>query len=129
MLIWNLIWHPGVWEQFWETLLFLKTEGGWVNLLHLQMKMTPWACLLESGLKLIFHWKAQSLTFFKSSFNSLAEVFTSWTSENNNVSSAKSFTLLVKLSDKSFILIKNNGPRIDPCELQHEHWSMTNFDH
>ena len=76
------------WEKVWETLM-LKTKGGWVDLFDLQLRMASWACLLGSGLKLIFHWKPQSLTFFKSSFNSLAEVFTSWTTENNDVSSAK----------------------------------------
>ena len=30
-------------------------------------------------------------------------MFTSWTTQNNDASSAKSFALVVKLSDKSFI--------------------------
>ena len=53
-----------------EILLLLKTKGGWVDLLDLRLKVNSWACLFGSGLKLIFHWKAHSLTFFKSSFNS-----------------------------------------------------------
>ena len=81
------------WEKDWETLLSLKTKDGWVGLFDLQLKMTFWACLLGSGLKLIF----------KSSFDSLAEAFTSWTTENNDASSAKRFALLDNLSDKSFI--------------------------
>ena len=92
------------WEKLWETLLLLKTKGAWVGLLDLRLKITSRAWLLGSGLKLIFHWKAHSLTFFKSSFNSFAEVFTSWTTENNDVLSEKSFSLEFKLSDKSFIL-------------------------
>ena len=48
-----------------------------VDLFDLRLKMISWACFLGSGLKLIFYWKAQSLTFFKSSFKFLAEVFTS----------------------------------------------------
>ena len=79
------------WEKVWETILLLKTKGGRVNHFDLQLKITFWACLLGSGLKLIFHWKDQSLTFFESSFNSFVEVFTSRTTENNEVSSAKSF--------------------------------------
>ena len=102
------------WEKLWQTLL-LKTKGGWVDLLDLQLKIISCACLLWSRLKLIFHWKAHSLTFFKSSFNSFTEVFTSWKTENNDVSSAKCFALEVKLSDKSFVYVENNnGPRIDP---------------
>ena len=55
-------------------------------------------------------------SFFKSSFNSLAEVFTLRTTENNGVSSAKSFALLAKLP---FIqIMNNNGPRIDPWRTQ-----------
>ena len=91
------------WEKLWETLLLLKTKCGWVGLLDLRLKIfLSWAYLLGSGLKLIFYWKANSLTFFKSSFNSFEEVFTLWTTENNDVS-AKSLPLEVKLSDKSFI--------------------------
>ena len=86
------------WEKVWETLLLLfKTKSEWVDLFDWWLKMTSWACLLESGLKLIFHWKAQSSTYFKSSFNSLAEVFTSWTTDNNDVSSAKSFRIACQI--------------------------------
>ena len=60
------------------------------------------------------HWKAQSLTFFKLSFNSFDEVFTSRITENNDVSSAKCFALEFKLSNKSFISIENSkGPTTD----------------
>ena len=52
---------------------------------------------LEFGLRLIFYSNAYLLTFFKSLFNSLAEAFTLWTTENKDVLSAKSF----KLKDKS----------------------------
>ena len=94
MLIWNLIWHPGVFEKRIERNYYpWTTKDGWVGLFDLQLKMTFWACLLGSGLKLIF----------KSSFDSLAEAFTSWTTENNDASSAKRFALLGNLSDKSFI--------------------------
>ena len=95
---------PGCfWENVWETYLLLKDKGGWVVLLDLQLRITLWACLLGPGLKLILHWKVHSLTFFRSLFNSFVEKITSWTTENNNVSSPKKFALKVKLSDKSFI--------------------------
>ena len=90
------------WEKVWETLSLLKTKSGWVGLFYLRLKISSWACLLWSGLKLIFYRKAQSVTFFKSSFNSFVEMFTSWTTENNDVS-AISFVLDVQFSDKSFI--------------------------
>ena len=52
-------------EKIWETLL-LKTKGGLVHLFDLWLKIFSWGCLLGSGLKLIFPWKTQSLTFFPS---------------------------------------------------------------
>ena len=50
-------------ERVWKTLSLLKTKGGWVTLFGLRLKITSLACLLGSRLKLIFHWKAKSLTF------------------------------------------------------------------
>ena len=77
--------------------------------------MTSWACLLGSGLKLIFHWKAQSLIFFKSLFSSFTEVVVSCFTEHRDVSSANSFALEDKSPDKSFMYIKNNnGPKMEP---------------
>ena len=40
--------------------------------------ITSWVCLLISGLKLMFHWKAHLLIFLRSSFSYLADTFTSW---------------------------------------------------
>ena len=105
----------------------MKTKGGWVNLFDLQLKMTTWACLLGSGLKLIFHWKAQLLTFFKSSFNPLAEVFISWTTENNDASSAKSIALHCLINHLYRLRIIMDLEQI-PAELQHEHWPITNHN-
>ena len=45
------------------------------------------------GLKLIFHWKAQSKIFFKSLFNSFAEVVISCVTENGDVSWANNIAL------------------------------------
>ena len=91
------------WEEACQTLLFLKTKDGCGSFFILLLKITSWSCLLGSGLKLIYHWKAHLLIFFRPSFDSLAEAFTSWTTENNDVSSAKSFTLEDKSSAKSLI--------------------------
>ena len=77
------------------------------------LKMTSWACLLGSGLKLIFRWKAQSLIFFKSLFSSFAEVVMSCVTENRDVSSANNFALEDRSPDKSFIK-NNNGPKMEP---------------
>ena len=52
-------------EKIWETLL-LKTKGRLFHLFDLWLKIFCWGCLLGSGLKLIFPWKTQSLTFFPS---------------------------------------------------------------
>ena len=45
------------------------------------------------GLKLIFHWKAQSQIFFKSLFNSFAEVVILCVTENGDVSWANNIAL------------------------------------
>ena len=57
MFIWNLIWHPSIFKKR------LKTKCWLVGLFDLRRKINSWACLLGSGSKLIFHWKAQSSTF------------------------------------------------------------------
>ena len=57
--------------------------------------MTSWASLLESGLKLIFHWKAQSLIFFKLLFSPFAEVVMPCVTENRDV-----WGLLIRIQNK-----------------------------
>ena len=56
---------------------------------------------LFARIRIETHFPLESpiLDFFKSLFNSFTEVFTSWKTENNDVSSAKSFALEVKSSD------------------------------
>ena len=76
------------WYVLWLTVLLLKVRGGWFNFLVFLLKITSWACLLGSGLKLIFHWYAQLLIFTKSSFNSFLVLLLSRITENNDVSSA-----------------------------------------
>ena len=58
--------------------------------LILQEKITSWACLERSGLKLIFYWYAKLLIFSRSLFRVLADKFVSQTTENREASSAKS---------------------------------------
>ena len=82
-------------------------------------KISSCACLVGSGLKLIFHWKTHSPIFFKSLFRSIFEASTFLTTEKSEVSSANNLGFDAKLSDKSLIEIKNNcGPRIEPWGTQ-----------
>ena len=79
--------------------------------------MTSWVCFEDSRLKLIFHWKAHSLTLFKSQFKSQEDAAVSQTTGNSEVSLANSFRFVDRLSGKSLIYIRNsNGPRIEPSE-------------
>ena len=70
----------------------LKTKNRCGSFFILWIKITSFACLLGSGLKLIFHWKTHLLIFFRSSFNSVTEAFTSETTENKDKLPAKCFT-------------------------------------
>ena len=56
-------------------------------------KITSCACLEISGLKLIFHWKAQFVILVKSLFKSFVAFLILCTVANNEVSSANSFGL------------------------------------
>ena len=76
------------------TELLLKLSGGCGIFFILREKGTSCACLLGSRLKVIFHWLHWQIYI---------------------IDYAKSLTFVVRLSEKSFIYIKNNhGPRIDP---------------
>ena len=102
-----------------EKLLYYKYQisGGWRKFFDFLVKITSWACLFRSGLKLIFHWKAQSfIVYYKLTigcklhnnyimplFKSLAELWMSWSKENGEVSSAKSLTFEDKPSSKLFM--------------------------
>ena len=70
--------------------IIIAEKGGCVTFFNFLLNMTSWACLLRSGLKVIFHWKAQSLIFFRLLFNSIADAFISCTTENREVSLANS---------------------------------------
>ena len=41
--------------------ILLKERQGWSSFLVFLLNITSWACLVNSGLKIIFHWKAQLL--------------------------------------------------------------------
>ena len=104
------LWVDDYLSKFW-----LKYNGEWSILLIFLLKITSWACLLGSGLNLIFLWKAQLLIFVKSLFKSFAVAFILWITKKRGVSSANNLGFEVKPSDKSLIWIrKNHGSRIDP---------------
>ena len=67
--------------------------------------MTSWACLLGSGLKLIFHWNAQLLILLKSLIKWAAEVLISRTSEKREASSAKGLAFVDRSSERSLKVI------------------------
>ena len=92
--------------------LLSKCTTGCSEAVFFLLSIITWACLLGSGLKFIFHWKAQLPVFSKSSLRSLVQVLISWTMENREMSSAKSLHSLLRPSDKSLIYIRNiKGPR------------------
>ena len=62
-------------------------------------KITSWACLLRSGLNVIFHLYVYSEILFKSLFAEKADV-------SSNVLSAKYFMFNIKLLGRSFMCIK-----------------------
>ena len=91
-------------DDNWETLtlILLKTNGWWYISFALRLKITYWAFLVGSGLKLIFHWKVWPFIYYynkfdhlfiisKSSLRSFAGVWVSCTTENKEVSWANSF--------------------------------------
>ena len=97
------------------TTILLKFNDGWFGLLSFLEKITSCACLLGSGLKLIFHWNAHLFIFFRSSFKFFADKVISWTTENREVSSANSLGFEIRLSKRSLVNIRRKrGPRIYP---------------
>ena len=93
----------------------------------LQEKITSWACLLGSGLKLIFHWNAQLLIILKSLFKWLEEALTFYTMKKRDVSSAKSLPVLDRSLERSLMYIKrivvqvcNSGTHIALIKTQGE---------
>ena len=77
--------------------------------------MTSCVCLKKSGMKFVFHWKAQFFILFESLFKFSAVVVKSYTPEKCEVPSSERLGLEAKLSDRSFMqIINNRGARIEP---------------
>ena len=72
------------------TWMLLKNNGGWLIFFIVWLKMTSRTCLLISGLKFIFHWKAKSLILAQSLFSLFADVFMWCVMENKYMSSENS---------------------------------------
>ena len=117
LFIFSLIWCLNIssssrctpicfWVGICWTVELLNRRGGWYTLSSMKkLQITSWACLDGSRSKDIFYLLPQRLTLSRSLF-SFCEVLTgSKTTENNEVSSAKSFTLDSRLPDKSLIYI------------------------
>ena len=103
------------WVTDWVTVSLLELNLGWVDFWSLRVKITSRVYLLGSGLKVIFHWKAQLFSLFKSWFNLLADKCLSFITEKSDVSFANSLGFEIKLPGKSFIYIKkSSGPRNEP---------------
>ena len=116
------------WEKVLLTWLLLNIKGEWGVFFNFRQKIIFCACLLVSGLKLVFHCNAQSRNFARSSFNSFAEVSTLKTTESSDLSSAKSFALEDKSFVKSLIYIKNRSDlKVDPCCINISPWRKSTF--
>ena len=94
-----------VWDDIWWTVELFNKRGGWHALLIFREKITSWACLGGSGLKDIFHLLTQRLNLSRSLLSFCGVLMGSQTTKNIGVSSAKSFSLDSRLSDKSLICI------------------------
>ena len=107
----------------WVTGTVLKVIDGWLTLTFFLENMTSYV-----------KWDI----LFISLCSWLAEILGSYTVENNDVSSANSFTVDCKFSGRSFMYIrKKNGPKIEPCgtpvstddhQLEHRPLSTTRWN-
>ena len=71
--------------------------------------------MLAPGFRLIFHWCLHWLILAKPLLSSVAELFTLYTTENNEASSANNLALDDNSSARPFMFIKKvyNGPSIE----------------
>ena len=92
---------------FWDILFFkgmsLNERQGWSSFLVFLLNITSCACLVKSGLKIIFHWKAQLLITVRSLRKVAALDWMSLTTEKRDVSSAKSLQFEDTPFDKSLM--------------------------
>ena len=90
--------------------LLLKKIGRCTTFLVLRVKVTSYACLERSRLKLIFHWKAHSFISSKSAESCFAAAFFgSLIIVNKEVSSAKSFGFKDFQSDRLKAVVRESN--------------------
>ena len=113
LFVFSLIWCLNVsfssrcipkcfWDDICWTVELLNKRGGWYTLFVFNGKITSGACLDGFQLKGVSHLLAQRLTLSRSLF-SFDRVTNNW--KLIKVSSAKSFTLDSRSSDKSLMCI------------------------
>ena len=91
-------------HSVWVTWELLKVRLGWTGLLSFLLIITSCACLVRSGLNIIFHWYAHLLIFLRSLLSSSVLAAMSRTTEKSDVSSANNyFALVIKPSGRSLI--------------------------
>lgn len=98
------------------TIVLLKFNDGGLSLFKSPRKITSWVCLLGSGLTHIFHRSTLLLIFFRTSFKFFADKVVSSTTQEREVSSAKSLEFETKLSERSLINFKKKRTK---------HWSLS----
>ena len=82
------------------TTFWWKNKGGLSIICTLRKKVSSCACLVGSGLKLNFHWKAHSPIFFKSLFRLIFEASTIITTGKSEMSSGNYLRFDAELSEK-----------------------------
>ena len=93
-----------LWKLTWELMLLFKSKGGRVAFFNFLLNIISWAYLQRFGLKVIFQSKTNHWFFFRSLFNSIADVFILCTAENREVSSANSLAFDDKPSPSRHLL-------------------------
>ena len=92
---------------FWDILFFkgisLNKRQEWSSLLAFLRNISSCACLVKSGLKIIFHWKSQLLITVRSLSKVAVLDWMSLTTEKRDVSSAKSLQFEDTPFDKSLM--------------------------
>ena len=85
------------------TFVLLNIKEGWGSFFILRLKMTSWACLVEPGIKFIFHWKAQLYIISRCFSRLFAEVWLSWITKNKDILSATNLALAERPSERPLI--------------------------
>ena len=101
------------WDEDCAAWILLENNGGWLIFFDFRLKMISRACLLVSGLKFIFHWKAELLILAKSLLSSFADVFMPCVTENKDVSSANSLAL----KERPVAFFHSKGNKRKPRDL------------